>query len=371
MTIRGHATTAGTAAFRDRFNSRMPGHVRQARDLWLASVGIGTYLGEPTPAQDERYQESVCCAIEHGINVIDSAVNYRHQRSERAIGAALRSAVAGGQASRDQLFVCTKGGFLSFDGQEPQDPAAYFYEKVIRSGLAREQDVAMGCHVMTPGYLRAQVAASLSNLGLECVDLYYLHNPETQMEAFGAPEFYVRLRKAFAALEDEVAQGRIRTYGTATWKAFRVSAESPGAVSLKEVVRIAREVGGDNHHFRALQLPFNLAMIEALGKKTQGSGNEAVTVLRLAQDEGLMVFSSATLLQGKLSTGLPARIRQAIGAELNDAQSSIQFARSAPGITTALVGMSRREHVIENLGATAVPPLTAAQFQSLFSSGQP
>lgn len=368
MMIPGHAAPAATATFRDRFAGRMPGHFRKALGVWLSSVGIGTYLGEPTPAQDDQYRESVAFAIAHGINVIDSAVNYRHQRSERAVGAALQAVVASGKAARDELFICTKGGFLSFDGQEQADAAAYFYEKVIHSGLAQEEDVAMGCHVMTPDYLHAQITASLGNLGLECIDLYYLHNPETQMEAFGPGEFYARLEKAFVALEEEAGRGRIRMYGTATWNAYRVPANSPSAVSLQEVLRIARKVGGQNHHFRAVQFPFNLAMLEALAQKTQNSGSGMAPVLRLAQDEGLMVFASATLLQGKLAGGLPARIRNCIGSGLNDAQCAIQFVRSTPGITTALVGMSRRDHLVVNLGALAAPPLNAAQYQALFSA---
>src|SRR5579864_7220965 len=93
----GHASPSGTAHFRARFPAlALAGHFRQPAsaqylsDLWLSSIGIGTYLGEPDAATDQRYTEAVAEAIGQGIDVLDSAINYRFQRSERSIGAALR-----------------------------------------------------------------------------------------------------------------------------------------------------------------------------------------------------------------------------------------------------------------------------------------
>src|SRR5262249_55977122 len=132
MLIPGHATAEGTARFRDRFTAKLPGHFREAAyGLWLSSIGVGTYLGDPTAAADLLYREAVTHALEKGINVIDSAVNYRHQHSERAIGQAVTALISEGKVLRDELFLATKGGFLTFDGEEPADPSAYFQEKLI------------------------------------------------------------------------------------------------------------------------------------------------------------------------------------------------------------------------------------------------
>ncbi|MGH9431912.1 MAG: aldo/keto reductase, partial [Terriglobia bacterium] len=148
MLISGYATHDGTARFRDRFKDHLPDHFREAHGLWLSSIGQGTYLGPPTGLCDEQYHESIRLAIELGTNVIDTAVNYRHQRSERVIGEVLRALLDEGKLQRDEIFLATKGGFLTFDGDEPAGPATeYFHEKVIQSGLAREDDVAAGCHV--------------------------------------------------------------------------------------------------------------------------------------------------------------------------------------------------------------------------------
>src|SRR5215469_13188943 len=191
--ISGFATPEGTARFRGRFSGRLPGHFRELRGLSLASIGLGTYLGEPDSATDALYRQALTRAVELGSNVIDTAVNYRHQRSERAIGQALAVLIGDGKLRRDEVFVATKGGFLSFDGEEPTDPEAYFRERFVSTGLVRPSDVAAGCHVMSPSYLKDQIEVSRHNLGLETLDLYYLHNPETQLQRGTSEDFYARL----------------------------------------------------------------------------------------------------------------------------------------------------------------------------------
>lgn len=365
--IPGFATPEGTARFRDRFASRLPQHFREAQGLWLSSIGLGTYLGEPTAEYDALYRDAVQRAVELGTNVFDSAVNYRHQRSERAIGAALAKLISSGGARRDELFVATKGGFLTFDADEPEDPSAYFQQKLIEPGIVRADEVAAGCHVMSPAYLENQIDASRVNLGLETLDLYYAHNPETQLSQVSRPDFYRRLKAAFAELEKAVAQKKIRMYGTATWNGYRAGVDSREAFSLSEALRLAEEVGGANHHFRAIQLPYNLAMPEALTLSTQQLDGKSVPVLRVTQSRRLMVFASASLLQGQLASGMPAELGERLSGFQTDAQRAIQFVRSTPGVTCALVGMSRREHLEENLATARVAPLSVEQFRRIFA----
>lgn len=367
MLVPGYATAEGTARFRDRFAARLPGHFRQAHGLWLSSIGLGTYLGEPTAAYDSLYRAAVTGAVEMGVNVIDSAINYRHQRSERAVGQAVTTMIAAGSLKREEILLATKGGFLTFDAEEPDDPSSYFDEKLIKTGLVRAEEVAAGCHVMSPKYLENQIEVSRNNLGVETIDLYYVHNPETQLSQVSREEFYRRLKAAFEALEKAVADGRIGFYGTATWNAYRVGAESRDTMSLVEVLRVAEEVGGKDHHFRAVQLPFNLAMPEALVANTQQMDSNRVPLLQVAHVHGLMVFASASLLQSQLAKGLPPQVQKWFPALQTDAQRAIQFVRSTPGITCALVGMSHREHVEENLGTATVAPLTLQEYRQIFA----
>ncbi|HEV3275901.1 MAG TPA: aldo/keto reductase [Terriglobia bacterium] len=367
----GHATPSGTARYRDRFAGELPGHFREAHHLWLSSIGLGTYLGRPDGATDELYRGALTRALELGANVIDTAVNYRHQRSERAIGQTLGDLIESGALRRDEVFVATKGGFLSFDGEEPPDPDAYFRERFLDTGLARPDDVAAGCHVMSPEYVADQIEVSRRNLGLKTIDLYYLHNPETQLERGTRDGFYTRLRRAFEVLEGAVKSGKICAYGTATWNAYRLQPAAPEAVSLMEVLKAAEDVGGPAHHFRAVQLPFNLAMLEALDPAMQVMEGKPAPALVAARSRGLMVFSSASLLQGRLTEGLPPEIAQHFAGLGTDAQRAIQFVRSTPGVTSALVGMSRLEHVEENLATARVAPMSFKDYRAMFGGGVP
>src|SRR6266849_959701 len=365
MPLNGCATAEGTARYRERFHNAAENHFRQAQDLWLSSIGIGTYLGDADEETDQRYVEAVARAVELGVNVIDTAANYRFQRSERAIGAALGNLFDRGFA-REEIVVCTKGGYLPFDGAPPRDARQYVEDNFVKPGIASFADIAGGAHCMTPRYLENQLDQSLRNLNLSCVDVYYVHNPESQLASVSQDEFWRRLRAAFDFLEQSVANGQIRNYGVATWNGFRAEPDAREYHSLERMAEIAKQVGGDKHHFRFIQLPFNLAMPEALFFQNQKLGDEYVSTLEAAEKLGLTAIASGSLLQGQVARGLPEAIRDPLGSLATDAQTGIQFVRSAPGITTALVGMSQRAHVEENLQLVAIAPAQPDDLVSVF-----
>jgi aryl-alcohol dehydrogenase-like predicted oxidoreductase len=365
------ATPEGTKRYAQRLNKITErGHFRERDGLLVSSIGLGTYLGHWDEHTDRDYQEAIKRAIEMGCNVIDSAINYRFQRSERAIGAALKQLFESGKASRGEIVVATKGGFFPFEDEPPRDPRAWVLENVVNNGLAQPEDIAGGSHCMTPAYLEDQMARSLENLGLATIDIYYIHNPETQLEVVPHDEFNRRMRAAFEALERAAAEGRIGCYGTATWNGYRQQPGSRGYLSLTEVVAMASEVGGEDHHFRAIQLPYNLAMPEALTNANQLVDGEHVSLLMAADRLGITVMCSASMLQAKLSQNLPPFVGEALKGLSTDAQRAIQFVRSTPGVTTALVGMSQRSHVDENMAVAAVPVSPVDEFFNMFSSDE-
>ena len=365
----GFATTEGTRRYAARFAGRLAeGHFREQQRLLLSSIGIGTYLGNPDAATDQAYTDAVVAAVTGGINVIDAAINYRFQRSERSVATALAK-LAELAYQRDELVVCTKAGFLTPDGDMPVDPREYFHREYLAKGAFRPEDVAAGCHCITPRYLADQLERSRRNLGVECIDVYYLHNPETQLNEVSRQEFVRRLRTAFEFLESAVAIAKIRFYGMATWNGFRQPESAPDYLSLSEAVQLAREVAGERHHCRFVQLPFNLAMTEALTRANQTVAARPVPMVEAAHALGITLVASASLLQGQVARNLPEFIADALGLE-SELQCALQFARSAPGITTALVGMSRAQHVRENLNLAARPPASAEQFARLFQRGK-
>jgi aryl-alcohol dehydrogenase-like predicted oxidoreductase len=363
------ATAEGTKRYYERFADRAAnGHFRkQQDDLVLSSIGIGTYLGNPDETTDTNYTDAVVRAVQLGANVIDTAANYRFQRSERSIGDALQTLANEHGIARDELLICTKGGYLPFDGAPPRNVRQYVEDTFVKPGIASFDDIVGGAHCMTPAYLQNQLDQSLRNMKLGCVDVYYIHNPETQLQYVSDDEFYTRLLYAFEQLEKNRADGKLAYYGVATWNGFRVAPDSGGHHSLVGMFEAAHAVAGEDHGFRFIQLPFNLAMPEALSLSNETIEGEQMAVLEAAAGLGVTVVASASMLQGRVARGLPDQVRKTLGSLPTDAQTAIQFVRSAPGITTALVGMSSVAHVEENLKLTEVEPLGTESFGKMWA----
>lgn len=365
--IPGKATFEGTRRFAGRAKAAK-GHFREVTaKFFLSSVGLGTYLGKEDAATDEGYAESIAIAFECGVNVLDTAINYRGQKSERVIGRALARAIARGAVARDEVFVATKGGYLPHDADDPRPPRTYILETFVESGIAPKGEIVSGGHCMAPSYLRDQIARSRANLGLETIDLYYLHNIESQHAAVDKAVFRKRVVAAAEVLEAAVEAAEIGEWGLATWDGLRVPPEHPEHLSMAATLEVAREVAGEKHHFCAVQAPVNLAMAQAIAYSSQETGRGKVPLLRAAQALGLSVFGSATLLQGRLAVELPEEIEEAFPEATTPARRAIQFARSAAGMCTSLVGVSSPEHARDVFGMSGVPPAEPARVTALFA----
>ncbi len=360
------ATSEGTEKFKNRFPNSANGHFRNAQGLTVSSIGIGTYLGNWDAATDEGYIESIIKFVESSGNVIDTAANYRFQRSERNIGQALKI-LSEKDFSRDEFLICTKGGFLPFDNEPPTNVQKYFEKEFVQKGIATFDDLVGGSHCMTPNYLQSQIDQSLKNMNLETIDVFYIHNPESQLGEVDKITFEARLAKAFEKLEENRINGKIKFYGVATWNGFRLQPNERNYHSLEKMWNIAEKTGGDNHGFRFIQLPFNLAMPEAFLLQNQQFNGEVFSTIEIAQNFGISVMISGSMLQGKLARGLPSNIRVNLGNLETDAMTSLQFVRSTPAVTTALVGMSNPKHVEENMQLVKIPTASMEQYERLFS----
>jgi aryl-alcohol dehydrogenase-like predicted oxidoreductase len=366
--IRGFATPEGTAAYEARWAPpKAAGHFRVWGGLRLSSVGLGTYLGDEDAATDRAYQDAVARALTSGLNVVDSAINYRHQRSERSVGAALRALVETGRLGRAEVMLATKAGFIPFDGSKPPDPDGYVLGTYGRTGIAPPDEVVGGCHCIAPRFLADQLERSRRNLGVETIDVYHLHNPETQLAEVDRPTFLRRMRAAFEFLEGAVGERKIRVYGTATWNGYRQPPTARDFLSLPELAGLARAVAGELHHFRIVQLPYNLAMTEAFTRSNQPSGEGTESLLDAAERLGIYVMTSASIYQGQLARNLPPVIAEFLPGLETDAQRALQFVRSTPGVGTALVGMKDQAHVDEIARIGSVSPLPWEEFGKLFS----
>ena len=150
-------------------------------------------------------------AVLNGINLIDTAINYRYQTSEREIGEALKELFSDGSAVREQLVVTSKAGFLPLDFPFPENPYQWIDEHVLVPGLATKEEVVVDQHCITPAYLRWSVEQSLKNLQLETIDVFFLHNPDMQLGYVEYKTLKKRIKKAFELFEKLVEEGKITT----------------------------------------------------------------------------------------------------------------------------------------------------------------
>ena len=359
--ITGYATPEGTKKFAERQNQDSHKNYKNVHNLTLSNVGIGTYLGNPDVETDKLVEDAIKKSILGGINVIDSAINYRAQKAERSVGNAISQLIDNNDISREEIFVSTKNGYVTNDGDIKEDLMQYVMREYGKTGIVKEGDISPGYHCMTVPYLNDQLERSLKNLGLDCVDLMYLHNSVEGQTHLPREQFLKNLKDVFEFYEKKRKEGKIRFYGMATWECFRTTPENPLFLQLAEVMDLAVQAGGKEHGFRFIQLPFNLMLDQAYMTKNHNVGGKTVSVLEAAQEFNLGVFTSVPIMQGKLlaTNAIP---------EFGNFSASVrllQFVRSTPGITAPLIGHKLESHVKENMNVMKIPPLSELEFNNL------
>lgn len=359
--IHGSASPDGTQKFAKNSGVN-EANFKKFENLSLSNVGIGTYLGEPDAQTDQLVTDAVKKSILLGINVVDTAINYRSQKAERSVGRAISELIEDGKITRDEIFISSKNGYVTNDADVQLGFWEYVKEEYSQKGVIQEGDVTSGYHCMTVPYLSDQLERSLKNLNIECLDLIYLHNAvEGQIKDVSKDKFLENLKSVFELYEQKRKEGKIKFYGMATWECFRVPSDNPQYLSLEDTVNLAKQVGGENHGFRFIQLPYNMNYDQALLAKNQTLANEHVSILESAVRLGIGVFTSVPFMQGRLlAPGVMPEFN-----ELKPSLRALQFIRSTPGVLAPLVGQKSKAHVLENLEIMKIPSMTDEEFLAL------
>jgi aryl-alcohol dehydrogenase-like predicted oxidoreductase len=364
--IKGFASSEGTKKFRDNAIKKGKSylHFKEFDDLILSSIGMGTYLGDLSKEDDIDIENALYESVKsHAINVIDSAINYRAMKSEKSIGRSITRLVNDGIISRDEIFVSTKNGYITNDGDYPMlDVWEYIQRMYISTGIIKAEDISSGYNVLNPAYIEKCIERSRFNLKLDTLDLVYIHNAfESWNQDVSKNKFFDMLSKVFEVYEKFRSKNKIRYYGMATWTCFRVGEENKEYLSLDEVYNIAKSIGGVDHGFRFIQLPYNLAYSEALFLKNQNVGNEKkLTILEAAKKLKIGVFSSVPLLQGKL---IQTKIPDYSETLTDPIMKLLQIVRSSPSIIAPLIGQKKMDHVNKNNKISEIPPLSEEEFK--------
>jgi len=368
----GRASAEGTRRYAERFPG-LPGHFRTPDRLTLPSLALGMRNGDAGGVDDLLYRSAVARLLEGGVHFFSTALSERLQVSERNLGTALARAFREGSVRRDEVVVLTKGGYLTVDPDVAgtySRARRYLVETYIHSGLVEPALIAGGVHCLSPAFLRDQIRRSRRNLGLETIDYYLIEEPELHLGEGNADEFRRRICAAFEALEGAVDDGEIAAYGLATWEGLIQPHTERRHLSLLDLFEWALDVGGGDHHLRVLQLPYNVAMAEALMLDSQiGPTGDTQAILGALRGTGTLVLASAPLAAGRALGRLPRFVHDAFPGLHTDAQRCLQFVRSSPGIDVAVVGMRDDDHIAENLALLSTPPVAPEVIEGLFKRG--
>jgi aryl-alcohol dehydrogenase-like predicted oxidoreductase len=336
--------------------------------LVFSKLGIGTFNKEPYKEENYvfHYIEGIKAAIKNGINLIDTASNYRYGQSEKEIGEALVE--LGDAVKREQLIICSKGGFIPLSYPFPENPYRWIDEHIIERGLASKEDIELDQHCMSADFLEWSCKRSLQNLGVKSLDIYYLHNPEMQRLKLGEQGFYRQITTIFERFEELADQGLFATYGVAVWNGFTTKSEE--LISLEKLVECAQKAGGEHHRFRYIQTPFNMAKTDIYTQPTQTCKGEECTLLQAAHRLKIGVISSSSLLQMNLfqrsfnpESGL--LLDRSMKLE-SDIELALQFVRSTPGIISSLFGSKVPVHIAQNCSIAQVPAVSRSKYDLLY-----
>ena len=364
------ATFDDTYNFAKKFAHYKDFYVKH-NNLVFSKLGLGTFNKEPYKEENYlfHYIEGVKEAIKSGINLIDTASNYRYGQSEKEIGIALQELFEEGIVKREELIICSKGGFIQLEYPFPQNPYAWIEENIINSSLAKLEDIELDQHCMTPDYLEWSCQKSLENLGVKTLDIYFLHNPEIQISKLGYKNWLKKIEIIFKRFEKMVTKGMIKSYGVAVWNGF-IDKSTNEHINLEDLVKIAIKVGGENHNFKYIQTPFNMAKTSIYTMPTQTVKGEECTLLQAAHRLKIGVISSSSLLQMNLfKKSFNAQVGYLLDSKMvleNDIQLALQFVRSTPGLISSLFASKVPVHIKKNLEITKVPATSRAKYDLMY-----
>ncbi len=218
----------------------------------LEKISFGTYR---TTFQNPVHQEAINYALDNGIQYIDTSSNYMFGEAETLIGDALQG------RDRESFTIVSKGGYIQGENMEK-----------VKQGWLVEDVVEYNpnCfHSISPMFLEDQINSSLERLKSSYIDTYLLHNPEyylmTNIKGDATDEdidkhqaiMQSRIKKAFEFLEKMVKKGKIKSYGISS-NSFGKKENDYHFLEYKNLLEYANEIAGENHHFKVIQLPFNM-----------------------------------------------------------------------------------------------------------------
>jgi len=228
----------------------------------VAKIGFGTYR---VSDRNPEHVQAIKTAVEEGVDLIDTSTNYMDGGAERAIALAFQPMPT---KEIEHVEIVSKFGYIQGSTMQRVQEGENFPEVVKYAEHIY--------HCISPAFLRDQLTQSLDRLNMDSLGCYLIHNPEYFMlDALNhdldrdesLDRMFERIEKAFVALEEEVQNGRIKSYGVSS-NSFAKASRDSEFLPYEDLVTIAKraavEAGSKIHHFSTIKLPINLLETEGL-----------------------------------------------------------------------------------------------------------
>lgn len=317
----------------------------------MSKIGCGTYLGLPNETVDKMYIETIKKSVTLGVNFLDTAINYRGMRSEVLVGKAVQELIEDNTITREELIIATKGGFLPADYRKTKGLdetfvenhknkiREFFLNKICKEANLEEEQIseALGAENSAHrDFISWCFEESRKNLNLETIDIYYLHNPSNYLKYVGEKKFYDDLLETFKYLEKQIEKGFLKSYGFATSSGFLIDQTNEAHLSLSKILETAKLVGGENHNFKYIQLPFNKNKKNASILKNQTVRKDNLTILEAAEKLDVSVITNMSLNQSK-------------STDKYTIDEMIEFLVDNKKVSSSLLGMKTIKYVPKNI----------------------
>ncbi|MCJ1697774.1 aldo/keto reductase [Rathayibacter caricis] len=291
--------------------------------LGLGAAQFGNLFQETT---DEASSEAVSRAWDAGVRYFDTAPHYGLGLSERRLGRALAA------YPREEVVISTKAGRLLVDdpsGAGRQDDEGF----VVPASARRVWDFSRDG-------IRRSLDASLERLGVDRIDIAYLHDPDDHREA--------ALREGMPALIELREEGVLGAVG-AGMNQTRMLTEFIRELDI-DVVMVAGRFTLLDHSAAEELLP--LALERGVGVVAAGVYNSGLLSRSVVPDDARFDYEAAPADLVERARRIAAVCAEH-GVELPAA--AVRFPLEHPAVVSVVLGMRTAAHVTSNVERLNAP----------------
>lgn len=266
----------------------------------MGRIALGTHLGDFSEEDSQKYIQAIIHSIRNGIYTIDGAINYRGMCSEKDEGIAINTLMQEDNLKRDDLFITSKAGLLFGDVRASINPQRYLNEILISNGITKEDFAEYeGLYqTLNPLFYETALNKSLQNLGLDYLDVHYIHIPEISRMVMSEKQFYDKMELLFKWYEQKISEGKIRHYGIALEFMVEEPDNENWHFEIEEIKLRSDRAANGNSHLKYILFEYNMECHSANTVANQSINLQKMSLINACHELGLQTVASMPFLQG-------------------------------------------------------------------------